>query len=404
TVLIDSNLATLLLILLLFCVDYFIPEDQKVLKMLVLVVVVLLVWFLYLASRKPRGFPPGPSRLPLFGFLPYMDAKNPHKQLWKLSSTFGDVVGLFLGSQPTVIVNGWEAVKESLLNDDLNGRAENSFIKLRDGGEYLGVMFTQKDYWKEQRRFTLHHLRNLGIGRRSHEAVIHEEAQDLISEIQETDGSVSLKDMLGVSSINILWAVMGGTRFPRHDPVLLNLVQKLTFMFSAGEVSGGLVNYFPPLRHILPKSSNFHRFMDALFSVKKFIKRSVEKHKSSLDPDNLRDFMDIYINEINNNKNEKCTTFTEKQLVGVCVDLFTAGSDSSSATLCFAVLLVAHHPNIMHKIHKELDHVVGHTHLPSLDDRTKLVYMDATLTEVLRMRSVSPIPVPHCALRDTFIQ
>ncbi|XP_069161652.1 methyl farnesoate epoxidase isoform X1 [Procambarus clarkii] len=372
--------------------------------MLAILVVTIVLCCLYLASRKPRGFPPGPARLPLLGYLPFMEPKHPHKQLWRLSSTYGPVVGLFFGNQPTVIVNGWHAVKEALLNDDLNGRPENPFIKLRDGGEYTGVMFTQHDLWKEQRRFTLHHLRNLGVGKRSHQTIIHEEAQDLISEIQEADHSVNLKEMLGVSSINILWAVMGGSRFPPHHPVLLKLVQDLTFMFRAGEATGGVVSVFPALRHLLPKSSTFHVVMDVMFSVRDFIKRSVQEHRETLDPHSPRDFMDIYINEINNTCHNSHNTFTEKQLAGLCMDLFTAGSDSNSTTLCFAVLLATLHPEALAALHHELDRVVGHACLPGLDHRAKLVYVEATLMEVHRMRAVTPICVPHCALRDTTLQ
>ncbi|MPC76280.1 Methyl farnesoate epoxidase [Portunus trituberculatus] len=95
-----------------------------------LAVVVVVVAILYLASRKPRGYPPGPPRLPLVGYLPYLNPHLPHKQLWGLSSTYGPVVGLYFGTQPVVVVNGWEAVKEALLNDDLNGRPENVFFTI----------------------------------------------------------------------------------------------------------------------------------------------------------------------------------------------------------------------------------------------------------------------------------
>lgn len=69
-------------------------------------------------------------RLPLVGFMPYLERQFPHKCLWRLSSTYGTVVGLYFGTQPTVVVNGWEAVKESLLNDDLNGRPETVVLNL----------------------------------------------------------------------------------------------------------------------------------------------------------------------------------------------------------------------------------------------------------------------------------
>nr|XP_045612751.1 methyl farnesoate epoxidase-like [Procambarus clarkii] len=205
--------------------------------MLMLVGVALVLLVLYLASRKPRGYPPGPARLPLVGYLPYLEKQGPHKQLWRLSASYGPVIGLYIGTQPTVVTNGWDAVKESLLNDDLNGRPPNLFSEIIFNGEQRGVMFVENDFWKEQRRFTLHNFRNLGFGKRSHEEIIHEEARELIQEVQEANGSVTLQGMAGVSAINILWALLGGTRFSRKDARLMKLVNLLNEMFRTGNVS-----------------------------------------------------------------------------------------------------------------------------------------------------------------------
>ena len=48
------------------------------------------------------------------------------------------------------------------------------------------------ELWQDQRRFTLHQFRNLGFGKRSHEAFVHEESRELLQEIREANGSISL--------------------------------------------------------------------------------------------------------------------------------------------------------------------------------------------------------------------
>nr|XP_053648996.1 methyl farnesoate epoxidase-like [Cherax quadricarinatus] len=178
----------------------------------------------------------GPVRLPLVGYLPNMKSEHIYKQLWQMSSTYGNIIGLYFGSQATIIVNGWEAVKESILNDDLDGRPENIFSNIFFNDKQRGVVFVENDFWKEQRRFTLHKFRDLGFGKRSHEEVIQEEASELIKEIKETKGSISLQSMVGVSAINILWALMGGTRFSRKDGRLFHLVNILNELFRSGNV------------------------------------------------------------------------------------------------------------------------------------------------------------------------
>ncbi|XP_069160827.1 methyl farnesoate epoxidase [Procambarus clarkii] len=372
--------------------------------MLMLVGVALVLLVLYLASRKPRGYPPGPARLPLVGYLPYLEKQGPHKQLWRLSASYGPVIGLYIGTQPTVVTNGWDAVKESLLNDDLNGRPPNLFSEIIFNGEQRGVMFVENDFWKEQRRFTLHNFRNLGFGKRSHEEIIHEEARELLQEIQEANGSVTLQGMAGVSAINILWALLGGTRFSRKDARLMKLVNLLNEMFRTGNPVGELETIFPVLRHIMPQTSTVNSFISGFTSVNEFIKQAVEEHKANLDPDNPRDFMDIYITEINKTEHNPETTFSSDQLLALCSDVFTAGVETGSASVSFAVLLAVVHPRVMLNIQRELDAVVGHDRLPSTDNRTKLVYTEATLMETFRFRGAAPLTVPHKALRDTTLQ
>lgn len=368
-----------------------------------LVVVVTLVFLLYLGCRKPRGFPPGPPRLPIVGFLPFLEKHLPHKQLWRLSSTYGPVVGLYFAMQKIAVVNGWEALKEALQNDDLNGRPESLFTNLLYGRQ-RGVMFVEGDLWKEQRRFTLHQFRNLGFGKRSHEEFVHDEARQVVQEIKDAEGSITLIGMLGVSSINILWAVMGGSRFDRSDGRLWDLVNGLNKVFRAGDISGGITQAFPFVRHFLPKDHTFNIVLDGFLRVNDFMLEAIEEHRATLDPDNPRDFIDIYLCEMEKQKNDPNTTFTEKQLLATCSDIFSAGTETGSATVSFAILLMALHPEVMEKVQKELDEVVGRSRLPSVEDRTKLVYTDAALNEVFRFRSAAPFTVPHKAMKDTTVK
>ncbi|KAG7175766.1 Methyl farnesoate epoxidase-like 1 [Homarus americanus] len=320
--------------------------------------------------------------------------------MWRLSCTYGPVVGVYFGPQATVIVNGWEAVKESLNNEDLNGRPFNLYLHLAYNG-VKGMMYVEEDLWKEQRRFTLHQFRNLGFSKRSHENIIQEEARELIQEMQDADGSVSLQELLGVSLVNILWAVMGGTRFGRKDEHLLDLVNKVHKMFRAGELGGGLVNALPFLLHVWPRDSNFYTVVDARRLVLDFVRKAVEEHKATLDPDNPRDFIDIYINEIYKNQHNPDISFTEEQLSALCTDVFGAGVETGSSTVSFAVLLTILHPHVMHNMQQELDSVLGQDRFPSMDDRNTLVYTEATLMEAFRHSGAAPLTIPHKALRNT---
>ena len=83
-------------------------------------------------------------------------------------------------------------------------------------------MFVEGQFWQDQRRFTLRHLRDLGFGRTSSENIIEDEIHQLFDEMRTTaasnqDGIVDFKGVFTTSVINVLWAVLGGQRFHRND-------------------------------------------------------------------------------------------------------------------------------------------------------------------------------------------
>nr|AJF94637.1 cytochrome P450 epoxidase-like protein [Portunus trituberculatus] len=265
-------------------------------------------------------------------------------------------------------------------------------------------MFVEGDLWKEQRRFALHQFRNLGFGKRSHEAVVHDETRALLQEIRKAEGSITLWEMLGVSNLIILWAVMGGKRLERSDDRLWDLVVRLNSVFRAGDISGGLVQSFPFIRHFLPKDHRFNVVNDGFRLVNDYIKEAIDEHRKELDPNDPRDFIDLYLIEMDKQKDSRDTTFEEVQLLASCSDIFAAGTETGSATVSFAILLMTLYPEVMAKVQKELDEVVGRSRLPSIEDRSKLPYTEATLNEVFRFRGAAPVTVPHKAMKDAILQ
>ncbi|XP_076981615.1 cytochrome P450 2C18-like [Tamandua tetradactyla] len=89
--------------------------------------------------------------------------------------------------KPSVELHGYEAVKEALIDhgEEFSARGTSSVIEKTQQG--LGIIFTNGEMWKQTRRFSLMTLRNFGMGKRSIDDHVQEEARCLVEELRKTN-------------------------------------------------------------------------------------------------------------------------------------------------------------------------------------------------------------------------
>ncbi|XP_022246307.1 cytochrome P450 18a1-like, partial [Limulus polyphemus] len=109
-----------------------------------------------------RNFPPGPVGLPIVGYLPFL-GKKAFLDFIELSKKYGNVFSLRLGSQNVVVLCDFLAVKEAMNKDAFLDRPPD--IQIQGPSENISVVSVNGNWWKEQRRFSVHILRNLGYGK-----------------------------------------------------------------------------------------------------------------------------------------------------------------------------------------------------------------------------------------------
>ena len=81
-------------------------------------------------------------------------------------------------------------------------------------------------------------------------------------------------------------------------------------------------------------------------------------------------------------------------------DLLFAGTETTGNTLTWSIVYLLHYPDVKEKVQKEIDKVLGKYKKPSILDKQKMPYVEATVMEIQRIADVAPLAVPHSGLED----
>ena len=92
---------------------FLMPGNLSLSEILIVVTFALLT-FIYLSRSPWKRLPPGPLSFPLIGSLPYMMG-DIRKVFSKMAAKYGDIFTVYMGSERTVVLNGYPLIKECLL-------------------------------------------------------------------------------------------------------------------------------------------------------------------------------------------------------------------------------------------------------------------------------------------------
>ncbi|XP_035293985.1 cytochrome P450 2B1-like [Cricetulus griseus] len=319
----------------------------------VLLFLTLLLGFVVLLLRghpKAHGhLPPGPRPLPFLGNLLQMDRRGLLNSFMRLRDKYGDVFTVHLGPRPVVMLYGTEAIREALVDqaEAFSGRGTIAVVKptFKD----YGVIFANGERWKALRRFSLATMRDFGMGKRSVEERIQEEAQCLVEELQKSQGApLDPKFLFQCITANIICSIVFGERFDYKDRQFLRLLDLIfqiyslisSFSSQVFELFSGFLKYFPGTH------KQIHRNMKEILD---YIDHSVEKHRATLDASNPRDFIDTYLLRMEKEKSNPHTEFHHQNLIISVLSLFFAGTETSSTTLRYGFLLMLKYPHVAGK-------------------------------------------------------
>ncbi|CAG5012496.1 unnamed protein product [Parnassius apollo] len=384
-------------------------SSRTTLPLLLTAGVVFLAARLVIVLREMRKLPPGPWGPPVVGYLPFLGVR--HKTFLELARSYGALFSARLGNQLTVVLSDYKLIREAFRREEFTGRPSTPLMHTLDG---LGIINSEGRLWKSQRRFLHEKLREFGMtymgnGKKIMEGRIKSEVYELIENLQRSEGApIDANPMLALGVSNVICGITMSVHFSHGDlrfERLNHLIEEGMRLF--GEIHYGeyipLYNYLPGKAQAQEKVAKNREEMFAFYQT------LIDEHRDTLDVNNARDLIDVYLIEIEKAKNEgragelfegRDHELQIKQILG---DLFSAGMETIKSSLLWMIVFMLRNPDVKRRVQEELDRVVGRERLPTIEDMPNLPYTETTILETLRMSSIVPLATTHSPTKDVHL-
>ncbi|TUP34207.1 Cytochrome P450 2K1 [Bagarius yarrelli] len=135
------------------------------------------------------------------------------------------------------------------------------------------------------------------------------------------------------------------------------------------------------------------------------IKELVDNLEETLNPEETRGLVDSFLIRKKNaeESEDKDSLFHEKNLITTVSNLFAAGTDTTSTTLRWCLLLMAKYPQVQERVQEEIDRILSGRQAVA-EDRKNLPYTDAVIHETQRLANIIPMSLPHTTSCDVEFQ
>ncbi|GJX34059.1 geraniol 8-hydroxylase-like protein [Tanacetum coccineum] len=399
--------------------------------------------------------PPGPTGLPIIGNLLDLGPK-PHESLAKLSKKHGPLMTIRLGSITSVVASTPDAAREILLRNDeaCSGRIVPDAVTALDNNDAAVLWIPTNDEWRTIRKalntclthqHKLDSLRNLrgkvvhGMLEFLRECMRKHEPVDIgklafataVKTLMEVDGKFNIADIFPVlkpldpqnirrqakAAYDWFDKVTEGfictrlkhreSKLPRFGDMLdslldysqdneadFSLVHIKTLLVTLMEVDGkfNIADIFPVLKPLDPQ--NIRRQAKAAYDwfdkvTEGFISERL-KHRESKLP-RFGDMLDSLLDYSQDNEAD----FSLVHIKTLLVDLFLAGTETSSNTTEWAMTELLLNPDMFSKLREEISTIVGEDGKIQEAKILDLPYLNAVIKETMRLHLSVPLLVPH---------
>ncbi|BAT93528.1 hypothetical protein LR48_Vigan02g274800 [Vigna angularis] len=378
--------------------------EYEVVSMLALGMLVLGMLVRMKVMEGRQQLPPGPRCWPVVGNM-FQLGWSPHESFAKLAHKHGPVMRLWLGSMCTVVISSSEVAGEMFKKHDavLAGRKIYEAMRGEHGTEGSLVTSQYNSHWRMLRRLCTSEFfvtSRLDAMRGVREKCIHRMLR-LIEEAGESGTrAVDVGRFFFLMDFNLIGNLVfskdlldseteRGDRFYYHA---------LKVMEYAGKPN--MADFLPFLKWFDPqgirRKTQFH--VNQAFDIAgSFIKERMEKsHGGSKE---TKDYLDVLL-AFRGDSTTQPYTFSSRTINVIIFEMFTAGTDTTTSTIEWAMAELLHNPRTLKKVQIELRNKIGSGRNMEEKDMENLPYLQAVIKETLRLHPPLPLMVPHMAMES----
>ncbi|KAM7274937.1 hypothetical protein ACFE04_016803 [Oxalis oulophora] len=346
--------------------------------------------YMILDKLRSRNRPPGPPRLPIIGHL-HLLTPVPHQALHKLSLRYGPIVSVQLGSLSAVHISTRELAKECLKTNEASFSERHAFNSVKHISEDSSFAFSPfGNFVKDMRKFsifkllgtqTITQLEPLRTKELKYFLQIFHEKSKLGESVNTTTELIKLTN-------NIISQMMWSKRptdMQGHGEEAWKIVRDTNRIFVEPNIAN-LVSFFKyfDVQGFNKNCKNVHKRFHGLLE-----KVITERERVEGDDRQVKDFLEMMLDLMDDEKAD--LKFTRKQLKGVILDFFTAGTDSAAVAIEWALVELLKQPELLKRAQQEIDDVVGKDRLIQESDCPNLPFIQAIVKETFRLHP--PIPM-----------
>lgn len=316
----------------------------------------------------------------------------PHISLANLATKHGPLMHLKLGQRSAIVVSSPQFAKEMMKTHDLTfaNRPQLSVAKIMFY-DCQDIGFSPYgDYSKQLRKICVMELlstKNVT----SFFPMMVDETSLLVSSIRDTAGTpINLSEKMYLSTSAIICRASIGRTCKDQESVMILMKQVASF---AGVFN--VVDLCPSLKILHFISGAKRKLLQMHRKVDPVLERIIDEHETEqLATEHIQeDLVDVLL------RLQKSRDFqipiTRNNIKAIILDMFVAGTATSSTVLEWAMSELMKNPNMMKKAQTEVREALNGKTTIDQSDLKKLKYLKMVIKETLRFHPPGPLSIPR---------